>query len=74
MLLKKYRIVLDRTFIRKSFSDGEDMCSKCCLNWPDNCNKEDFDICEKANFDNLLFSPDYEHAYVILKKKKDRKD
>ena len=51
-------------FVRKYFDKGEDMCSKCYLNWSDEC---DLKICEKANFDGLLFSPDYRYAYVIKK-------
>jgi hypothetical protein len=66
MLLKKCKKLPGiEKFVRKYFDKGEDMCNKCHLDWPDNgC---DLNICQKANFDGLLFSPDYKYAYVVEK-------
>lgn len=65
MLLKKCKSLPGiEKFVRKYFDKGETMCDKCYLNWPNKCDSK---ICEKANFDGLLFSSDYKYAYVIKK-------
>ena len=66
MLLKKCKKLpgIEKS-VRKYFDKGEDMCNKCYLDWPNN--ECDLKICEKANFDGLLFSPDHRYAYVIEK-------
>lgn len=66
MLLKKCKKLPGiEKFVRKYFDKEESMCNKCYLDRPNN--KCDPKICEKANFDGLLFSSDYRFAYVIEK-------
>ena len=64
----RYKIDLDYTFKRHYFKTDEyGMCDICKLSYPESCKRKDFNICQKANFNSLLYDCNFRYAYVIEK-------
>jgi len=68
MLLKKYYIIASKKFTRIIFDeDSMGMCARCYLTENCTCNSLSYIFCKKVNFDSLLYSERFKHAYVVEK-------
>ena len=67
MLLKKYYRIASNKFTRITFDEDSimDMCVRCYLK--EGCTCTSLIYCNKVNFDGLLYSERFKHAYVVEK-------